>query len=376
MKKFNIPVIVISLVLMALSVTGFLVAGQFLNPPGARIVVAVVEIPAGTVLTSDMVRVDTVQGNAKVTASHVQERELDQFIGAVAVEPIHKYSYISKSALSVEGNPAANNRLALALSDKAFVAMVVPVSPETAPDAMVEGDRVDLNFGTNGDRSNGEKLTTRPTAQPGLSQIYDYSPIAASSAGTPAATGTPTPTPTPDGEPLLVLPVAKTIVSQAKILAVVREQVTQQTTVSGEAVNVTVPGKMLAIVVAVPREAQELMQFAIDNGNVRVSLLSAQVSGDASERHPSLGMTWNDLVSLMRMDRDAALATAMPGEVMGPGAYAIEATRAVQTQAVIIEAQATQKTVGMAQPSAAPISLGGPTGVPTATPAATATPKK
>jgi hypothetical protein len=170
--------------------------------------------------------------------------------------------------------------------------------------------------------------------------------------------------------------VAKTIVRQAKILAVVREQLTQQAQASGQAVNVTVPGKMLAIVVAVPREAQELMQFAIDNGNVRVSLLSAQVSADAPGRQPSLGMTWNDLVSLMRMDRDAALATAMPGDVIGPGAYAIEATRAVQTRAVI-EAQATQQTIGMAQPSAAPVSLVVPTtGVPTATPAATATPKK
>ena len=86
-------------------------------------------------------------------------------------------------------------------------------------------------------------------------------------------------------------------------------------------------------------------------------------------------MTWNDLVSLMRMDRDAALATAMPANVMGPGAYAIDATRVMQTQ-VVIEAQTTQPTIGMAQPTAAPISLAGPTSVPTATPAATATPKK
>jgi hypothetical protein len=373
MKKFNIPVFVIGLLLMCLSVIGFILAGQYFNPPGARIVVAVAEIPAGTVLTADMVKVDTVRGNAKVTASHVQEKELDQFVGAVVVEPIHKYSYIPKSALSLDGNPAASNRLALALSDKNFVAMVIPVSPETAPDAMVVGDRVDLNFGTNGDRSNGEKLTTAPTPAPALNQIYNYSPVELAPAGTPAAAGTATATPTPEGEPLLVLPVAKTIVSQAKILAVVREQVQQQTTsVSGEASVVTVPGKMLAIVVAVPREAQELMQFAIDNGNVRVALLSAQVATDATERQPSLGMTWNDLVSLMRMDRDAALATAMPGEVMGPGAYAIEATRAVQTQAVI-EAQgkaapATQNAIGLTN------YYGAPTGTPL--PTSTATPKK
>jgi hypothetical protein len=87
--------------------------------------------------------------------------------------------------------------------------------------------------------------------------------------------------------------------------------------------------------VAVPREAQELVQFAIDNGSVRVALLSAQIAqGDAASRQPTLGMTWNDLVSLMRMEREAALATATPPSVLGPGAFALEATRNAATQAV------------------------------------------
>ncbi len=39
--------------------------------------------------------------------------------------------------------------------------------------------------------------------------------------------------------------------------------------------TVTVPGKVITLVIAIPREAQELLQFAIDNGMVRVALLSA-----------------------------------------------------------------------------------------------------
>ncbi len=127
-----------------------------------------------------------------------------------------------------------------------------------------------------------------------------------------------------------MLPVAKTIVSDAKVMAVIREEKTStvQDTSDSQPRTVSVPGKIIALVVAIPREAQELLQFAIDNGSVRVAVLSAKVSETTSGDHKAtLGMTWNDLVSLMRMDRDEALATGVPTNVIGPGANAIEATR-------------------------------------------------
>lgn len=372
MKKINTPVTLIGIVLMVISVLGVLFVGQLINPPGVQMAVAIVEIPPGTVITKDMVRIDTVQGNPKVAASHVQASELDQFIGAVAVEPIHQYSYLPKSALSKEGNPAAANRMALALSDPKLVAMVVPVSQVTAPDAIVEGDRVDLNFGTQSSRSSGQTLTTRPT-EPAASFSSQSLGVYGAPTGIVGPTETAAPTETP--EPLLMLPVAKTLVSQAKVLAVVREQNSTTTTDStGKSVQVTTPGAMLALVVAVPREAQELLQFAIDNGNVRVSLLSAQVTGEATARQPTLGMTWNDLVSLMRMDRDAALS-ASTQQVMGPGAYAIESTRDAQTQTALAT-QTTSQTPGapMAATQAPATSTKSVTA--TAMPAPSATPKK
>jgi hypothetical protein len=369
MKARNLTVVFIGMVLMAASILGVVFVGQIINPPATPMAVAIVEIPAGTVISRDMVRMDNVQVNSKVAASHVREAELDQFVGSVAVEPIHQYSYLSKSALSKENSPAAGRRLALALADPKLVAMVVPVDQKTAPDAIVEGDYIDLDFGALGDRTAGSTLTTRPTEAPGFSQGYSngLSQLALLPTGTLSPTATPTP------EPLLMLPVAKTIVSQAKVMSVVRDtQTATQIDAQGQAQTVATPGKLLALVVAVPREAQELVQFAIDNGSVRVALLSAQIrGGDPALRQPTLGMTWNDLVSLMRMEREAALATATPPSILGPGAYALEATRNAATQAVVsltqTAAQATQQA-GQTQTPGGVFKTPEPT--PTATPTA------
>ncbi len=352
MKARNLTVVFIGIVLMAISILGVVFIGQIINPPATSMAVVIVEIPAGTVISRDMVRMDNAQVNPKVAASYVRESELDQFVGSVAVEPIHQYSYIPKSALSQEGNPAAGRRLALALADPGLVAMVVPVDQKTAPDAIVEGDFIDLDFGALGERGAGGTLTTRPTDAPGFSQSYSYGQV--QPAVLPTGTLAPSATPTP--EPLLMLPVAKTIVSQAKVLAVVRDtQTDTQLDAQGQAQTVASPGKMVALVVAVPRAAQELVQFAIDNGSVRVALLSAQIlTGDPGDRKPTLGMTWNDLVSLMRMERESALATAMPANVIGPGAYAIEATRDAATQAEAEMTQTVIQTTQQAEPTMTP----------------------
>ena len=377
MKARNLTVVFIGIVLMAASILGVVFVGQIINPPATAMAVAIVEIPAGAVISKDMVRTDNVQINPKVAASHVREAELGQFVGSVAVEPIHQYSYLPKSALSKADNPAAGRRLALALADPGLVAMVVPVDEKTAPDAIVEGDAVDLDFGALGDRTGGGTLTTRPTDAPDLSLGYSAGP----GQPMPLPIGTLELTPlsgaqaaaTPTPEPLLMLPVAKTIVSQAKVLAVVRDVRTEtQVDAKGQAQTVATPGKLLALVVAVPREAQELVQFAIDNGSVRVALLSAQImSSDPATRKPTLGMTWNDLVSLMRMEREAALATATPANVLGPGAYALEATRNAATQAVVeITETAVQATAQVEQTQTPGMTERTPQSAATATPTA------
>jgi hypothetical protein len=323
-NKRNAVVLVLAVVLMVVGIGGTLVLGQIFNPPAVPVVVAAVNIPAGTTLLPDMLVIDNVQVNAKVLEALVRETELSAYLGKTVVEPIKQYEFLRKSAISAAGNPAADHRIALALDDPALVAMVVPVSPETAPDAVVAGDHIDLGLGMPGNTQFGNSLSTEPTPDPFRARLQpELVPEAVSA----------TPAPVRSPEPLLQLPVAKTIVSGALVLAIVREEkdVVAAAGLTGggrESRTVTVSGPATGLVVAVPREAQELLQFAIDNGLVRVAVLSAAVTPGELHR-PTLGMTWNDLVALMRMDRAAALADGVPPVVLGPGAHAIEATQAV-----------------------------------------------
>lgn len=332
MNKRNATVVVLATVLMVGSVVGILAIGQALNPPTIPVMVAVVDIPAGTTLTQDMVAVDNVQVNSKVLASLIREAEFGNFIGGTVIQPVSQYEPLLKSAVAADANAASARRVALALSDPYLVAMVVPVSQETSPDAVVEGDFVDLGFGVGANTAFGKRLSTSATEEPlgpsfgGLIEQPSIIPL--------EVTIEPTPTPTP--EPLLMLPVAKTIVSHAKVLSVIREErtVTTSSQIVGQSDPRTaiIKGKVVGLVVAVPREAQELLQFALDNGVVRVSVLSA--AADTNDQ-VSLGMTWNDLVALVRMERSAALASGLPTQVAGPGAFAVEATRSAATQAVL-----------------------------------------
>jgi hypothetical protein len=344
--RHNTAVIILALVLMMGGFVGVLFIGQIVNPPTVAVAVAAVDIPAGTILREDMVAIDSVRMNPKVIGVLVSESELKQFIGSTVVEPIYVYQPLRKSAISAEGNPASAKRLALGLADPNLVAMVVPVSAETAPDAIVEGDYVDLNFGVGGNTQFGEKLTTESTPSPFTNGFAGSFPNSfASPQPLLPFEATAATTPTPTQEPLLVLPVAKTIVSNAKVLAVIRDERTETVQDQRGVKTVRVPDKIIAIVVAIPREAQELIQFAIDNGTVRVALLSAQLdSTNPGERRPTLGMTWNDLVAVVRMERDEVLAQGLPTQVIGPGAYAIEATRSAATEAAISTSTAVVST--------------------------------
>ncbi len=324
MSKRNITAVVLGLLLFVGGTVGFLVFAQLINPPTTEVVVAVVDIPSGTTLTEEMLAVDNVHVSPKVLNGLVRKSELSQFVGSTVVEPVGQYEFLRKAAVAAAGNPASAQRVALALSDPNLVAMVVPVKPETAPPSIVEGDYVDLSFGVPSNASFGSSMEVEPTPDTLGSQFFQ--PFEA----TPVfveATDQPTAVP----ESPLLMPVAKTIVSNAKVLALIHEErVVATSSLSDSNRNdqgtAVVKGKLIGLVVAVPREAQELLQFAIDNGVVRVSVLSAAVQpGDTHQ--PTLGMTWNDLVALMKMDRQAALANGLPDKVIGPGAAAIEATR-------------------------------------------------
>ena len=166
MTKRNSAVIVLAIILMVGGFLGVIFIGQIVNPAPVAVAVAVLDIPAGTALTANMVAIDNVHMDPKVVANLVGEGELSHYIGGIVVEPVHAYQPLDKAAISVSGNPASANRLALELSDPKQIAMVVPVNTGTAPDAIVEGDYVDLDFGVGSTTSFGGMLSTSPTEAP------------------------------------------------------------------------------------------------------------------------------------------------------------------------------------------------------------------
>jgi len=318
---------VIGILVLILAFVGFLLFAYFVNPPATPIAVAVVDIPAGTVIMRDMVGIDEQRINAQVASVLVQERDLDQFIGGIAVQNIYAFEPVAKADISTRDNPAASSRLSLALTDPTIVAIVIPVTRETAPNKIVAGDYVDLNFAVGSAMFLAGSLSTAPTPFP-------FQPLPGVFVTQPSL---PLPaTPTPTAEPRLTLPVAKTIVHAARVLSVVYDEAPNPAYAGpGSGEPATIRGDLVAIVVTVPAEAQELVQFGVTNGAVRVSLLAPGKdweSDTAGPRQPTLGMSWDDFVALMRLDRASALATKFPDEIVGPGAFAVEATLNARTQ--------------------------------------------
>jgi len=86
----------------------------------------------------------------------------------------------------------------------------------------------------------------------------------------------------------------------------------------------TIPGEVMAVQVAAPREQEEMLHYVITTGEYRVALLSPNAS---REDDPTLGMTWDDLVAFFWAERETALeAITGTTRLLGPGAAAIVVT--------------------------------------------------
>ena len=200
------------------------------------------------------------------------------------------------------------------LFDRVQIALVVPVNDDTAPPGIRAGDYVDLVYGVVG-------VSYAPVVPPTEVAFQSFNPGVGLEPATPdpSAPGEPSPTP----GVMLFAPLAKTIVTNALVLDLVHEvKQANQVTSSGQTVAREVQGAVTALILAVPRDAQEVVQFALDTGVVRVSLLSANARADGTQvgdRRPTLGMTWNDLVALLEMERQQRLDAGLPSSITGAG---------------------------------------------------------
>jgi hypothetical protein len=278
-----------------------------------------------------------------------------EFNGAVSLVPVATGELLPQSGFVLATNPAAANRTALILTDPDMVAFVIPINEETAPPNISPGDRVDLILGVGSATFLSGQLSSLPTPDPQdprevfTGTIYNtgqpgvFREEGDEYLGDAAGTGNLLPTPqviqeAETQEEYVAMPIAKTLVHGATVIRVIYEQEPNPFAAAEQGASAYTIGPPKAIVVAVPIESQELLTFALANGDLRVALLSPLAE---IEDNLTMGMSWTDLVVFFKAQRQLAIQEYDLEQPLGaPGASLIwsilQATEQAQQSAPAI----------------------------------------
>ncbi len=298
---------IIGILLAVGAFVALLLLGTVLNPPPYQVVVARADIPAYSRITSDLLALDSQTMSREVAASLITRDELDQYLGSLTIETIRAGEPLRKGSIVSATNPSAANRLALMLDDAHSVAMVIPVDPKTAPEQIQTGDYVDIVLSLTPGAINANTTEIFGDALPTPNAVSPILPRP-----TRAITVTTTLSSTVLAPEEMNLPVAKVTIRHAPILAVRRERIANPNFAVapiGEGERASEPayveGDIQAVLVRVPRESAELLTFGMDNGKVHLSLLSPHLVENQQDA-PTLGMSWNDVITWMMEERRRA----------------------------------------------------------------------
>jgi len=317
----------IVLFLAAFAVLYFL--ANVINPPAINVLVAACDITAGEMLTSNIARLEEV--SLPDPSLVITEEDVSRFSGAVAVEDIHKGELLQMVSFVLPDHPSAQTHTSLGLDDPAMAAFVIPVDINTAPSDIRRGDLVDVIMGIGGENQMmGEFLSGAVSQEPSSWTEVEpvpletpdsddgeksYSQEEADDDDVPWSAD-PSQFYPQESSPHAVeqessmevlLPIAKVLVRCARVLDVVYEESTPstyETSAGGE----TAHGEIAALVLMVPVESQELLTFALSNGDVRVGLRSPLTGTDNT---PTLGMSWGDLAEFFSYERELRLQKSL-----------------------------------------------------------------
>jgi Flp pilus assembly protein CpaB len=310
--------LVLGLILAIGAFAALFVLGQVVNPSPYRVVVVVREVSPGSRLTSDLVATDPQSISPKVAKEYILEEELEEYLGATIVNPLHPGQPLMHAHLVRAGNPAAERRLSLVLEDAAMAAMVIPVDAKKAPQDLRAGDRVDFLYGVGRVQTQNASIPTPPSP-------FDDSVAAGVTTSTVAGPegAIATATPMPEFE----FPMAKAVVRDLEVLGTVHDE--QPNPAYGgpdSGQPPTIKGELKAVQVAVPREKTEILHYAITTGDYQLALLSPNAPNGRDDR-ATLGMTWEDLEAFFWKEREMALeAITDTATLDGPGAAALVST--------------------------------------------------
>ncbi|MBN1267638.1 MAG: hypothetical protein JXA25_19255 [Anaerolineales bacterium] len=317
--------LILGIVLFLAAFAVLYLVANVINPPMTGALVAVQDIAAGDSLTAKVAQL--VEVSIPDPSLVITEDEATRFSGAIAVEAIHRGELLQQASFVLLDNPAARTHTALGLENPDMAAFVVPVDTSTAPSGIQRGDFVDVILGIGGDNQMmGERLTVINTAdqstrigEDALPPLSMDTPMEEAdsqqeveddrewiSQDDPAELLMLDSIPQTDEQSStaeVLLPIAKVLVRSARVLEVVYEESAGSSyNAAGE--EEAAYGEAVALVLEVPVETQELLTFALANGQIRVGLRSPLAQSD---RSPTLGMSWSDLAGYFMFERELSL---------------------------------------------------------------------
>lgn len=300
------------LVVAVIAFFGWLWATNFFAPPEITVFVALEDIDPGDVLTPD--KVTTVLIRMENPDAYIINDEIETYGFNTVIQRIGVGELIPKAAISMEGNPASENRVSLGLADPGFAAMVIPVNPDVSPERIVVGDRVRITGSFGAATFLTGQLEAVPTPLPfDNTQLYFGNLPGANDAGNLVG---PLPTPTP--QDVTNLPVAKTLVFDARVLQVVYEKEFNPSASSETTSGTYINGDIRSLVVSVPIDMVEPLTFLANNSFITIAVLDPSADDMTGEISP--GISWNDFAAFFEAQRVLWAATPQPeDDVLLPG---------------------------------------------------------
>ena len=265
------------------------VVAKLANPEPVGVLIAARDIQPYEIVTQEDVRVDWQHIHPLVAEKLLTRDEADQVLGrAVALDPLYAGEPIAKARLAVGRDPSSVQRISAAV-DEGWVVLTIPVNPDRAPDpALFPGDVVVLiaSFGSNVPDVFSQGPTQEETVYYGAS-------------ATAPTYNWVTPMPSPF---TLRLPAAKAM-GVGVVVRVEREMIpnpSYQLSVGGGEEGSTQPryieGDVTHLVVLVPVDRLEQLDFAMRNGEINVAILPATARewAETGQDLETFGYTWDD----------------------------------------------------------------------------------
>ncbi|HEY3291713.1 MAG TPA: SAF domain-containing protein [Anaerolineae bacterium] len=265
--------IILGAVIAIVAAGGVYLFMQLNRPAITEVPVAISEIPAGTVLTTDLFKLTRVSNvEADAISQWVTYNEWNMAQGKVATTDIHAGFPIAKVQVDPESTAEGEKRLSVVLTGTNEYYAVIPVSANEIGNYVQTGDRVDL-FITLGAM---DKAVIELSPQ-------DINAKAPGTGATVAFTRTE-------------IPVSKLVMQNMYILRIDRDPARQAASSNNQTAGqqtAYIPGDVKRLYVRVDRDQAEVLNFILNTAK-----RSFMVRAFKAEHNnvPTDGVTWDDFV--------------------------------------------------------------------------------